>query len=87
MIARWPGICDKCGTGWARGDQIKPRYKRQGMQDGKPQWVRVPKAYVHAPKCPKVTPNKPGQKVWDPRTGEQVMAQSATTSQGSIFDD
>jgi hypothetical protein len=84
MIARWEGICDKCETSWARGDNIKPRYKRAGYADGKPIWVRVPKAYVHAPRCPPV-PKKRSPQV-DPQTGEILLPQSAAPSpQGSLF--
>ncbi len=83
MIARWPGACPKCETTWAPGDQIKPQYRRQGFDatTGKPIWVRVPKAYVHAPRCPKVTPNKPGQRWVDPLTGEIIVEQSAPTQE------
>jgi hypothetical protein len=71
VICRWGTTCAKCETAIAVGDQIKPQYRRQGMrEDGRPNWVRVPKAYVHAPKCPKVTPNRPGQRHVDPTTGE-----------------
>lgn len=68
MKARWGGICAKCGTAWLQGETIKPQYRRAGYDPDthKPVWVRVPKAYVHAPKCPKP---KPPPDV-DPRTGE-----------------
>lgn len=71
MIARWTGLCPKCDTAWQQGEAIKPLYRRQGIrEDGRPNWVRVPKQYVHAPRCPKVTPNRPGQRTIDPATGE-----------------
>ena len=84
MIAKWVGTCAKCETPWQRGEEIKPRYKRDGMNPdtGKPVWVRVPKQYVHE-KCPKVTPNRPGQKPpphVDPLTGEICVAQSPIPS-------
>ena len=87
MIARWTGICAKCDTTWETGDQIKSRYKRAGFDKttGKPVWVRVPKAYVHAPRCPKVTPNKPGQRQVDPLTGEILQAESAPTQQEVLW--
>lgn len=72
MIAKWTGTCAKCETTWAVGDEIKAQYRRAGFDPstGKPIWQRVPKAYVHAPRCPKVTPNKPGHRTIDPLTGE-----------------
>jgi hypothetical protein len=83
MKARWSVICAKCDTTITVGDTIKPQYKRAGMNldTGRPAWVRVPKAYVHAPKCPKVTPNRPGQlpRNVDPRTGEILVADLAPT--------
>ena len=81
MNAKWSGVCAKCDTTYQRGDPIKARYKRDGMNPdtGRPVWVRVPKAYVHVA-CPKVTPNRPGQKRWDPITGEQIVAESSEPS-------
>ena len=84
MNAKWSGICAKCDTTYQRGDPIKPQYKRDGMNPdtGKPVWVRVPKQYVHE-KCPRVTPNRPGQKPppsVDPLTGEILVAQSSEPS-------
>lgn len=79
MKARWGTVCAKCDTAIVIGDQLKPLYKRVGFTDGKPVWQRVPKAYVHAPRCPKVTPNRPGQKPpphVDPQTGEILMPES-----------
>lgn len=87
--ARWHGTCSKCGTIWEPGDDIKPWYRRVGMtQDGKPNWVRVPKKYVHAPKCPKVTPNRPGQHPppgVDPLTGEITVAHSPQPHQETLL--
>ena len=75
MKARWAVTCAKCETAIPVGDTIKPQYRRNGMnpETGRPTWVRVPKAYVHAPRCPKVTPNRPGQRIVDSRTGEILM--------------
>jgi hypothetical protein len=67
MKARWGGMCGKCGTAWFQGDDIKPQYRRAGFNDGNPIWVRVPKSYVHAPRCPKPPPGV------DPQTGEILM--------------
>lgn len=94
MIAKWTTPCAKCGTPIERGAPMKAQYKRSGFDadTGKPIWIRVPKAYVHAPKCPKVTPNKPGQKPppgVDPQTGEILVESSPlprhTVEQGSLF--
>ena len=88
MQARWATKCSKCDVVMQPGTTIKPQYKRHGMTaDNKPNWVRVPKAYVHAPRCPKVTPNRPGQcpPQVDPQTGEILMPESAATSQGSLL--
>lgn len=74
MKARWSVTCAKCETTVPVGADIKPLYKRVGYRDGKPEWVRVPKRYVHAPKCPKVTPNRPGRRDVDLRTGEILPA-------------
>lgn len=80
MRAKWPGVCPKCDTRWLQGDEIKPWFKPAGVVEGKMQFTRVPKAYVHA-KCPKVTPNRPGQRVVDPLTGEILMSDSAPTQE------
>lgn len=85
MKARWSGLCPKCESTWQTGDQIKPLYRRAGFDQGKPIWVRVPKAYVHAPRCPKVTPNRPGQKQWDPLTGELIVEQSTSPTQEALW--
>lgn len=78
--ARWAVTCAKCDTTIPVGGAIKPQYVRRGMnpETGRPIWVRVPKAYVHAPRCPKVTPNKPGQRHVDPRTGEIIVEDSVS---------
>lgn len=57
MLARWEAKCGKCHTTIAVGDPIKAQFVRVGFDSdsGKPIWQRVPKSYVHAPKCPKVT--------------------------------
>lgn len=72
MEAKWGGTCPKCSTTYVAGDSIKAQFVRGGYDPdtGKIKWVRVPKAYVHAPRCPKVTPNKPGHRTVDPLTGE-----------------
>lgn len=82
MKAKWANTCAKCGTSIAVGDEIKAQYKRGGFdsETGKIQWERVPKAWVHTPKCPKVTVNRPGQKPppnVDPHTGEILVAESS----------
>ena len=76
MKARWAKICPKCDTRIEVGDDIKAQYRRAGIntETGKPIWERVPKSYVHAPKCPKVTKNTPGRRIVDPRTGEIIEA-------------
>lgn len=66
MKAKWETRCAKCGTTILQGEDIKAQWKRIGYENGKPIWQRVPKAYVHVPKCPKP---KPPPDV-DPRTGE-----------------
>lgn len=83
MKARWSVICAKCDTTIPVGTTIKPQYKWAGFDaaTGKPIWVRVPRAYVHAPRCPRVTPNKPGQRTVDPLTGEILEAQSVPTQE------
>lgn len=74
MKARWGGTCPKCETVWVPGDTIKPYYVRRGFTpEGKPVYERVPKQYVHAPRCPKP---KPPPDV-DPRTGEILVRDSA----------
>lgn len=65
MKCRWGTTCGKCGFPILQGADMKPQYKRAGMENGKPVWQRVPKKYVHAPRCPKP---KPPPDV-DPRTG------------------
>ena len=87
MKARWSGICSKCDATWQQGDDIKPLYKRVGFRDdGRPEWVRVPKQYVHAPKCPKVTPNRPGRIPInvDPVTGEILPDPAPTCQTGDV---
>jgi len=76
MIAKWSTICGKCDIRIGVGTEIKAHYKRVGLnpETHKPIWERVPKSYVHAPKCPKVTPNRPGQRKVDPETGEIFSA-------------
>lgn len=70
MKCRWGTTCAKCDTPILMGEDMKPQYRRTGIRnDGRPAYVRVPKQYVHM-KCPKVTPNRPGQRFVDPRTGE-----------------
>lgn len=81
MKARWSVICAKCDSTIPVGATIKPQYRRAGMnpETGRPVWQRVPKAYVHAPRCPKVTPNRPGRTIRnvDPLTGEILLPESA----------
>lgn len=88
MKARWSVTCAKCDCTIQPGDTIKPQYRRNGMnpETGRPIWVRVPRAYVHAPRCPKVTPNRPGRipRNVDPRTGEIIQAESALPVQLSL---
>ena len=71
MIARWAGICAKCLAPFSPGEEIKPRYARDGhAPGGRPIWTKVPKSYVHAPRCPEGgVPRKPPRGV-DPVTGE-----------------
>lgn len=81
MIAKWATKCGKCGVSIEVGETIKAQFVRVGFDSdtGKPIWQRVPKSYVHAPRCPKVTPNKPGHAPVgvDPLTGEVVVSDSS----------
>jgi hypothetical protein len=78
MKARWGTLCAKCDTQILQGEELKAQYRRVGYDPntGKPVWQRVPKQYVHAPRCPKVTVRRPPPSV-DPRTGEVLVAESS----------
>lgn len=82
MKARWPSLCWKCDTSIAQGDEIRPAYAMKGFdQDRKPIYQRVVGRYRHHPKCPTVTPNRPGQRRVDPLTGEILMSDSSPTQE------